>query len=140
MPVVEEGAEGQDVEESPIQRFYRDSVVLITGGTGFMGKVLTEKLLRSCPGVSQILLIVRPKKGKGVHQRVDEIFDDPVSRKCSVERLRVEWGWKGWMVCLDQDYMVFSDKKPDNSLFRMSINYNGTVLNICDSFGIIHVK
>ncbi|XP_054280185.1 fatty acyl-CoA reductase wat-like isoform X2 [Macrosteles quadrilineatus] len=85
-------AQGTELaEETPIQKFYRDSVVLITGGTGFMGKVLMEKLLRSCPGVSQILLIVRPKKGKGVHQRVDEIFDDPLFCKIATKaRHKVE--------------------------------------------------
>ena len=29
-----------------MERFYKDKVVFITGGTGFIGKVLLEKLLR----------------------------------------------------------------------------------------------
>ena len=39
----------QDVEFecSPIQQFYQGKTVFITGATGFMGKVLLEKLLRS---------------------------------------------------------------------------------------------
>lgn len=69
----------EPMESSPIQQFYQDKCILITGGTGFMGKVLTEKLLRTCPGVSQIFLIVRPKKDKSVLKRVEEIFADPVS-------------------------------------------------------------
>lgn len=69
----------EPMEGSPIQQFYQDKCILITGGTGFMGKVLTEKLLRTCPGVSQIFLIVRPKKDKSVLKRVEEIFADPVS-------------------------------------------------------------
>ena len=28
-----------------VERFYEDKVVFITGGTGFIGKVLLEKLL-----------------------------------------------------------------------------------------------
>uniref|UniRef100_A0A2H1VTG0 Fatty acyl-CoA reductase n=1 Tax=Spodoptera frugiperda TaxID=7108 RepID=A0A2H1VTG0_SPOFR len=48
--------------------------VLITGGTGFMGKVLVEKLLRKCPDIDQILLFVRSKKGKNPKQRLEEIF------------------------------------------------------------------
>jgi len=64
---------------SEIQEFYRDANVLVTGGTGFMGKVLVEKLLRSCPRLSNIYLLVRSKKGKNVDRRMEEIFDDPVS-------------------------------------------------------------
>jgi len=44
-----------------------------------MGKVLVEKLLRSCPRLSNIYLLVRSKKGKNVDRRMEEIFDDPVS-------------------------------------------------------------
>lgn len=64
---------------SPIQEFYYGQTIFITGGTGFMGKLLIEKLLRTCPGVTSIYLLVRPKKGKDVHQRTEEIFDDAVS-------------------------------------------------------------
>jgi len=63
---------------SPIQEFYHGQSVFITGGTGFMGKLLIEKLLRTCPGMMSIYLLVRPKKGKDVHQRTEEIFDDLV--------------------------------------------------------------
>lgn len=66
-------------ELSPIQEFYYGQSIFITGGTGFMGKLLIEKLLRTCPGVASIYLLVRPKKGKDVHQRTEEIFDDAVS-------------------------------------------------------------
>lgn len=63
---------------SPIQTFYNGQSIFVTGGTGFMGKLLIEKLLRECPGISFIYLLVRPKKGKDVHQRIEELFDDPV--------------------------------------------------------------
>lgn len=68
---------------SPIQEFYHGQSIFITGGTGFVGKLLIEKLLRTCSGVASIYLLVRPKKGKDVHQRTEEIFDDAVSlRNC----------------------------------------------------------
>lgn len=51
----------------------------MTGGTGFLGKVLTEKLLRTCDGISKIYLLVRPKKGKDMTTRIEEILDDAVS-------------------------------------------------------------
>ncbi|GFG33603.1 hypothetical protein Cfor_03157, partial [Coptotermes formosanus] len=48
--------------------------ILITGGTGFMGKVLIEKILRTCSDVDTIYILVRAKKGKEPCQRVDELF------------------------------------------------------------------
>ncbi|XP_076668926.1 fatty acyl-CoA reductase wat [Andrena cerasifolii] len=66
---------------SPIQTFYNGQSIFVTGGTGFMGKLLIEKLLRECPGISFIYLLVRPKKGKDVHQRIEELFDDPLFSK-----------------------------------------------------------
>lgn len=68
----------QDVNMSEVQRFYSGKNVLITGGTGFLGKVLIEKLLRSCPGVENLYLLVRQKKGKDIYTRIEEIFEDPV--------------------------------------------------------------
>lgn len=75
--------EPQEIDESkigsPIQEFFRDAVVFVTGGTGFMGKVLLEKLLRTCPNIKHIYLLIRTKKGKNTDQRLDEIFDDRVN-------------------------------------------------------------
>ncbi|CAH1962542.1 unnamed protein product [Acanthoscelides obtectus] len=70
---------------TPIQDFYKDTNIFITGSTGFLGKILIEKLLRSCKDVSTLYLLVRSKKGKNVHTRVEEIFDDII-----FERLRKE--------------------------------------------------
>ncbi|XP_053622062.1 fatty acyl-CoA reductase wat-like [Plodia interpunctella] len=61
-----------------VQQFYNGKNVLITGATGFLGKILVEKLLRCCPGVENLYLLVRQKKGKDIYTRIDEIFDDPV--------------------------------------------------------------
>lgn len=70
---------------TPIQRFYAGQSIFITGGTGFLGKILIEKLLRSCSGIANIYLLVRPKKDKDTHERTDEIFDVPL-----FERLKRE--------------------------------------------------
>lgn len=69
-----------------IQEFYRGANVLITGGTGFMGKVLLEKLLRSCPHLRNIYLLVRKKKGKDVGTRIQEVFEDPLFEKLKAEQ------------------------------------------------------
>ncbi|XP_059057689.1 fatty acyl-CoA reductase wat-like [Achroia grisella] len=63
---------------SEVQEFYKGKNILITGATGFLGKILVEKLLRSCPGVENLYLLVRQKRGKDIFTRIDEIFDDPV--------------------------------------------------------------
>lgn len=68
-----------DVQRTPVQEFYKNENILITGGTGFLGKMLIEKLLRSCNDINAIYLLIRAKKGKNMHCRVEELFDDPVS-------------------------------------------------------------
>lgn len=64
---------------SDIQEFYKGKSVFITGATGFLGKVLVEKLLRSCPGIDQIFVLVRSKKGKDTFTRIDALFSGEVS-------------------------------------------------------------
>lgn len=46
-----------------IADFYGGKNILITGATGFMGKVLVEKLLRDCHDVKVIYILVRMKRG-----------------------------------------------------------------------------
>lgn len=62
-----------------IQEFYQERSIFITGGTGFMGKVLVEKLLRSCSGIKNIYLLIRPKRGQDIQQRLQELLSAPVS-------------------------------------------------------------
>ncbi|XP_011499623.1 PREDICTED: putative fatty acyl-CoA reductase CG5065 [Ceratosolen solmsi marchali] len=71
--------------QTTLQKFYAGQNVLITGGTGFLGKIIIEKLLRSCPHLSAIYLIIRSKKGQDAHQRMDNIFDDPVFDRLKAE-------------------------------------------------------
>ncbi|XP_054280079.1 fatty acyl-CoA reductase wat-like isoform X2 [Macrosteles quadrilineatus] len=74
-------------EGSPVQRWYDGRTVLVTGGTGFMGKVLVEKLLRST-SVAVIYLLVRPKKGKSVQQRFSELLQDAIFSKLKDKDIR----------------------------------------------------
>lgn len=61
-----------------IKEFYAGCDVFITGGTGFMGKVLIEKLIRSCPGINNIYVLMRKRKDKDITTRVQHIIALPV--------------------------------------------------------------
>nr|XP_054762145.1 uncharacterized protein LOC129268642 isoform X2 [Lytechinus pictus] len=39
--------------------FYAGKTLMITGATGFIGKVMLEKLLRCCPDIRKVFLLVR---------------------------------------------------------------------------------
>ncbi|XP_065220769.1 putative fatty acyl-CoA reductase CG5065 [Planococcus citri] len=61
-------------EESQVSAFYAHKKILITGGSGFMGKVLIWKLLHSCPELDTIYMLMRSKWGKNSISRKDDIF------------------------------------------------------------------
>jgi len=53
--------------------FYNNRSIFITGATGFMGKVLVEKLLRST-NVKKLYLLIRPKRGVQTVKRLEELL------------------------------------------------------------------
>jgi fatty acyl-CoA reductase len=67
------------MSDSNIVKFYEDRSIFITGATGFMGKVLVEKLLRSCPGINRLYILMRPSKGKEVTVRLQELISNEVN-------------------------------------------------------------
>jgi fatty acyl-CoA reductase len=67
---------------SILQKFYEGRVVLLTGGTGFLGKVLLIKLLHSCPDIGAIILFLRKKHGKSCQERLLNILSSSVRAKC----------------------------------------------------------
>jgi alcohol-forming fatty acyl-CoA reductase len=60
------------------QEFFYGKTLLITGCTGFLGKVILEKVLRCLPNVRRIYVMVRPRKGQEIVKRVMSIFEAPV--------------------------------------------------------------
>ncbi|XP_076684060.1 fatty acyl-CoA reductase 1-like [Andrena cerasifolii] len=71
---------------SSIAGFYAGRSILITGGSGFLGKVLVEKLLRSCPDVREIYLFMRSKKGLSIDERLRKEFQLPLFDTLRKER------------------------------------------------------
>ncbi|KAB5541872.1 hypothetical protein PHYPO_G00084930 [Pangasianodon hypophthalmus] len=65
-----------------VSEFYAGKCVLITGATGFMGKVLVEKLLRSCPEVKALYLLIRTKQGQSSQQRIHTMLQSKVCKEC----------------------------------------------------------
>ena len=61
--------------QNSIRSFYEDKVIFITGGSGFLGKVITEKLLRSCPKIKKIYMLLRSKKGRTSEERLKSLFN-----------------------------------------------------------------
>nr|XP_026483536.1 fatty acyl-CoA reductase 1-like [Vanessa tameamea] len=76
----------RDLENVPtIRDYYKGKTLFITGGSGFMGKVLVEKLLYSCSDLDRIYLLLRNKKGVKAEDRLADIY----SSRC-FDRLRKE--------------------------------------------------
>lgn len=64
--------------DSPIRDFFVGKTVFVTGGFGFVGKLLIEKLLR-CE-VKKIFMLARPKKGKTIEERFEALMNEPVCK------------------------------------------------------------
>ncbi|KOX67597.1 hypothetical protein WN51_09035 [Melipona quadrifasciata] len=67
-----------DSEKSDsIEGFYANNAILLTGATGFVGKGILEKLMRVCPRIAAIFILLRPKKDQTIEQRLRKLIDDP---------------------------------------------------------------
>ncbi|XP_045458035.1 fatty acyl-CoA reductase 1-like [Melitaea cinxia] len=76
----------RDLENRPaIAEYYKGKTIFITGGSGFMGKVLVEKLLYSCSDLDRIYLLLRSKKGVKAEERLTDLC----ASRC-FDRLRKE--------------------------------------------------
>ncbi|KAG6399499.1 hypothetical protein SASPL_140980 [Salvia splendens] len=53
-----------------IVKFLRGKTFLITGATGFLGKVLIEKMLRTAPDVHKIFVVIKAKNKEAVEERL----------------------------------------------------------------------
>ncbi|CAK1600636.1 unnamed protein product [Parnassius mnemosyne] len=75
----------EDTYES-IESHYAGKSVLITGGTGFLGKVFVEKLLYSCPKINTIFLLLRKKNQSETSERIKQLLESPIFDRVRKER------------------------------------------------------
>lgn len=62
-----------------IPEFFSGKNLFITGATGFIGKAVIEKFLRSCPNIGNIYILIRTKRDKNLLDRLKVLTDDVVS-------------------------------------------------------------
>ena len=67
---------------------YKDKQILLTGITGFVGKVLIEKFFYDMPDIKRIYLLIRPKRGT---KAMDRVRKDIFSSQC-FDRIREKYG------------------------------------------------
>jgi len=65
-----------------IGRFYAGRSLFITGGSGFIGKQVIEKLLRSCSDIDRIYVLMRAKKEQSPQQRLQKMLSSAVCLAC----------------------------------------------------------
>lgn len=64
---------------TPIKKFDDNQSIFITGGTGFIGKLLIQQLLRECSDITYIYLLIRTKKGRSMIEYTKELLEELVS-------------------------------------------------------------
>jgi alcohol-forming fatty acyl-CoA reductase len=67
---------------------FRGKVILLTGGTGFLGTALVEKILRSLPDLERLYLLIRASREKGAAAR----FEKDVLGSAALGRIREQRG------------------------------------------------
>ena len=59
---------------SDIVSFYTNKSVLITGASGFLGKVILWKLIETCPGIKKIYVLIRSKNNVSAEKRLIQML------------------------------------------------------------------
>jgi thioester reductase-like protein len=69
-----------------VRELLEHNSILITGATGFVGKVLLEKIIRSATNVKHIFLLIRPKSEISATKRMtEEILQSPIFNRIKTD-------------------------------------------------------
>lgn len=82
-----------------VREAFRGSCVLLTGVTGFVGSLVMEQLLRVCPEVERIYVLIRSKKSMTAAARLDRLVNSGECRSRDQSGSRTVWvrfvdGWR----------------------------------------------
>lgn len=67
---------------SSLREAYAGKKILLTGGTGFLGTALVEKILRSLPDLGKLYLVVRASRDKSAKDRLEkDVFQSAAFRR-----------------------------------------------------------
>ena len=69
-----------------LREAYRGRSILLTGGTGFLGTALVEKILRSLPELGRLYLVIRRSREKSAAARFEDVLGSPAFAKLREER------------------------------------------------------
>jgi len=72
---------------SSIPEFYKHRSIFLTGGTGFVGKALVEKLLRTCPELKNVYILIRPKPTQTASQRCELLLKNEIFSRVDSSQL-----------------------------------------------------
>jgi long-chain acyl-CoA synthetase len=117
---------------SNIQEFFTGKTVLVTGATGFLGKALLEKILRSLPGVRRLYLLVRGKERGTRAVSADERFWTEVLKSSIFDRLKSEMG-EGFDAQVEERVVVVNGDLTDERLGASPEDYR----RLCDEVEVI---
>ncbi|XP_055548928.1 putative fatty acyl-CoA reductase CG5065 isoform X7 [Wyeomyia smithii] len=77
------------MSQTPVQKWYSGKTIFVTGGSGFMGKVLLEKILYACSDIRTIYILIRPKRNKAPQARLEDWMKLPVFIRIKNEKPEV---------------------------------------------------
>ncbi|KAI8974277.1 male sterility protein-domain-containing protein [Pilobolus umbonatus] len=76
----------------PLLDYYCNKNVLITGATGFVGKMILWKLLQSASVINKVYVLIRPKRipaGSPSQRLLDEIVNTPIFQSLEDSKLKL---------------------------------------------------
>ena len=71
-----------------ISDYFRGKKVFVTGGTGFLGQALLEKILFACPEVDKVYVLIRAKHFSGKNISAQERMDKELYNSSAFDRLK----------------------------------------------------